>query len=51
VLNATIDLWKNPQLGYVDPAAWAASYKFMKDAGFIKTEFDITKAYTNKFLP
>lgn len=51
VLKATIDLWKNPQLGYVDPAAWAASYKFMKDAGFIKTDFDVTKAYTNKFVP
>jgi NitT/TauT family transport system substrate-binding protein len=50
VLKATIDLWKSPHLGYADPAAWAASYKFMKDAGFIKTEFDITKAYTNKFI-
>lgn len=51
VLQATMDLWKSPHLGYVDPAAWAASYKFMKDAGFIKTEFDITQAYTNKFVP
>ena len=51
VLRATIDLWKSPHLGYVDPASWAASYKFMKDAGFIKTEFDVTKAYTNKFVP
>lgn len=51
VFQATTDLWKSPHLGYVDPAAWAASYKFMKDAGFIKTEFDITKAYTNKFVP
>ena len=51
VLRATIDLWKSPHLGYVDPAAWAASYKFMKDAGFIKTDFDITKGYTNKFVP
>jgi NitT/TauT family transport system substrate-binding protein len=51
VLKATIDLWKSPHLGYVDPASWAASYKFMKDAGLIKTEFDVTKAYTNKFVP
>jgi NitT/TauT family transport system substrate-binding protein len=51
VLAATIELWKSPHLGYVDPANWAASYEFMKDAGFIKTEFDITKAYTNKFVP
>ncbi|MEW5718211.1 MAG: ABC transporter substrate-binding protein [Chloroflexota bacterium] len=51
VLRATIDLWKSPHLGYVDPASWAASYKFLKDAGFIKTEFDVAKAYTNKFVP
>lgn len=51
VFQATMDLWKNTHLGYVDPAAWAASYKFMKDAGFIKTDFDITQAYTNKFVP
>ena len=51
VLRATVDLWKSPHLGYVDPASWAASYKFMKDAGFIKAEFDVTQVYTNKFVP
>ncbi len=51
VLKATSDLWKTPRPGYVDPAAWAASATFMKDAGFIKTDFDVTKAYTNKFVP
>jgi len=51
VLKATIDLWKSQHLGYVDPASWAASYKFMKDAGFIKADFDVTKAYTNNFVP
>jgi NitT/TauT family transport system substrate-binding protein len=51
VLEATIALWKGPKLGYVDPADWAASAKFMKDAGFIKTDIDVTKAYTNKFVP
>ncbi len=51
VLKGTIELWKSPHLGYVDPANWDASYKFMRDAGFIKTEFDLTKAYTNKFVP
>jgi NitT/TauT family transport system substrate-binding protein len=51
VLNATIDLWKAQRVGYSDPAAWAESYKFMKDAGFIKGDFDITSAYSNKFVP
>jgi NitT/TauT family transport system substrate-binding protein len=51
VLNATIELWKNPRIGYVDPSAWTASYKFMRDAEFIKSDFDVTKAYTNNFVP
>ncbi len=51
VLEATIALWKSPRLGYVAPADWAASAKFMKDAGFIKTDIDVTKAYTNQFVP
>lgn len=51
VFQATVELWKSPHLGYVDPAAWAASAKFMKDAGFIKSDIDVTKAYTNKFVP
>ncbi len=50
ILKSTIELWKSANYGYVDPAAWAASYKFMRDAGFIQNEFDITKGYTNKFL-
>ena len=51
VLNATIKLMANPRLGYVSPADWAASVKFMKDAGFIKTDLDPTKIYTNQFVP
>ncbi|MBI3913930.1 MAG: ABC transporter substrate-binding protein [Chloroflexi bacterium] len=51
VLAASIALWKSPRLGYVDPADWAASAKFMKDAGFTKGDFDLNKAYSNKFVP
>ncbi len=51
VLNASIKLWQNPRLGYVDPAAWSASAKFMKEAGLIKTDIDVTKAYSNQFVP
>ncbi len=50
VLAATIKLWTNPHLGYVDPADWTASAKFMQDAGFIQTSIDVTKAYTNAFI-
>ncbi|MBI5652136.1 MAG: ABC transporter substrate-binding protein [Chloroflexi bacterium] len=51
VLRATAEFWKNPRLGFVDPAHWAASAKFMKDAGFIAKEIDVTKVFTNKFVP
>ncbi len=51
VLNASVKLMVSPHLGYVDPADWAASEKFMKDAGFIKTDVDISKIFTNKFVP
>ncbi len=51
VLAASIALWKNPRLGYTDPEDWIGSAKFMKDAGFIKTDSDVKKAYTNNFLP
>ncbi|MBI5031801.1 MAG: ABC transporter substrate-binding protein [Chloroflexi bacterium] len=51
VLNATIKLMTNSKLGFVDPANWTSSYKFMKDAGFVKTDFDVSKAYTNKHIP
>lgn len=50
VLNASIKLWTSPRPGYVDPADWQSSFKFMKDAGFIKTDMDIAKAYTNQFV-
>jgi NitT/TauT family transport system substrate-binding protein len=51
VLNASIKLWTSPHLGYSDPAAWADSAKFMKNAGFIKSDVDVTKIYTNVFVP
>jgi NitT/TauT family transport system substrate-binding protein len=51
VFDATLTLWKNPRPGYVDPADWSASVKFMKDAGFVKEDVDLSKAYTTQFLP
>ncbi|MBI5305836.1 MAG: ABC transporter substrate-binding protein [Chloroflexi bacterium] len=51
VLAATNELWKAPRIGFVDPADWLASARFMKDAGFIKEDVDVSKAYTNKFVP
>jgi putative riboflavin transport system substrate-binding protein len=50
VLYASVKLWQSPKLGYSDPAAWAASAKFMKEAGLVKSDVDVSKAFTNQFI-
>jgi len=55
VLQASLPLYTNPQLangiGYSDPAVWSGSYELLKRLGFLGSDFDITKTYTNQFLP
>jgi len=56
VLQASLPLYTSPQatangVGYSDPAAWSASYDLLKRLGFLGGDLDITKAYTNQFLP
>jgi putative riboflavin transport system substrate-binding protein len=50
VLNASIPLWKNSQLGLSKPEDWQAMEKFMQAAGFIQNNVDVTKAFTNEFI-
>jgi NitT/TauT family transport system substrate-binding protein len=49
VLNASIALWKAPQVGVTRPEDWQAMEKFMLGAGFIQKDVDVTKAFTNEF--
>jgi NitT/TauT family transport system substrate-binding protein len=56
VLTASLPLYASPQatangVGYSDPAAWSASYDLLKRLGFLGGDLDITKTYTNQFLP
>lgn len=50
VLNASIPLWKNTRLGETRLADWQAMEQFMRAAGFISTDVDVTKAFTNDTL-
>lgn len=51
VLAASIELWKSPRLGYSDPAAWQAMAQFMQDTGLVKSPGDLSRAFTNQFVP
>lgn len=50
-LDAALPFWKSDRLGQSDPTAWQTSAKFMKDVGLIQTDVDVSKAFTNDFVP
>jgi NitT/TauT family transport system substrate-binding protein len=50
VLQASLPLWQNTQLGETQLADWQAMEQFMRAAGFINSEVDVSKAFTNDFL-
>ncbi|MBI4672204.1 MAG: ABC transporter substrate-binding protein [Chloroflexi bacterium] len=50
VLQASLPLWQNTHLGETRLADWQAMEKFMRDAKFITTNVDVTKAFTNDLL-
>ena len=50
-LDAAITFWQSDQLGRSDPQAWETSATFMKDVGLIPTAIDVSKAFTNDFIP
>jgi NitT/TauT family transport system substrate-binding protein len=51
VLLATIAFWKTDRLGYSDPAAWKNMEATLQSMGLLTGPLDVTKAYTNDFLP
>lgn len=50
VLDASIALWKNDKPGETRLADWQAMEQFMREAGFIPAELDVTQAFTNEFI-
>jgi NitT/TauT family transport system substrate-binding protein len=51
VLRATMEMWRAERLGYSDPAAWETMHTTMLEAGLLTAPVDLTRAYTNEFLP
>lgn len=51
VLATSIEQWKAERLGYSDPQAWENMQAVLLEAGLIDQELDLSKAFTNKFVP
>jgi len=51
VLQASIDMWKSDHVGYSDPAAWENMQTALLDTKLLAAPLDLSKAYTNAFVP
>jgi NitT/TauT family transport system substrate-binding protein len=51
VLATTIELWKAGQLGISDPKAWDNMQAVLLEMGLLTQPLDLSKAYTNRFVP
>ena len=51
VLSASIGLWKAERLGYSDPRSWQNMQDTLLKMGLLKQPLDLTKAFTNQFIP
>lgn len=51
ILTSSINLWKAEKLGISDVHAWENMQKVLLDIGMVTNEIDLSKAYTNEFIP
>jgi NitT/TauT family transport system substrate-binding protein len=51
VLATTIELWKADRLGYSDPKAWDNMQAVLLDMGLLTKPLELSKAFTNDFIP
>ena len=51
VLTTSVEQWKTDRLGYSDPQAWENMQDVLLDMGLITEKMDLTKAFTNEFIP
>jgi NitT/TauT family transport system substrate-binding protein len=51
VLAASIEFWRSDKPGWSDPAAWQNMEATLRSADMLKDPLDITKAYSNDYLP
>jgi NitT/TauT family transport system substrate-binding protein len=50
-LATVIGLWKADRLGYSQPKAWDSMQSVLLEMGLLIKPLDLTKAYSNNFLP
>jgi NitT/TauT family transport system substrate-binding protein len=50
-LATTIDMWKADRLGYSDPKAWENMQNVLLEMGLLAEKMDLSKAFTNEFIP
>jgi NitT/TauT family transport system substrate-binding protein len=51
ILDTSIGFWGAKRLGYSDPQAWENMQNVLLDMGLIPEKQDLSKAFTNEFLP
>ncbi|MCC6499242.1 MAG: ABC transporter substrate-binding protein [Anaerolineales bacterium] len=51
VLAVSIEQWQAERLGYSDPAAWENMQNVLLDMGLLSDKMDLSKAFTNEFIP
>jgi NitT/TauT family transport system substrate-binding protein len=51
VLATTIELWKAERPGYSDPQSWDNMQSVLLDMGLLTQPQDLSKAFTNQFVP
>jgi len=51
VLATSIELWKAARLGESNASAWENMQNVLLDMGLLTRTLDLTKAFTNQFLP
>ena len=51
ILETSVGQWQAEQLGYTDPQAWENMQNVLLDMGLISEEQDLSKAFTNQFVP
>lgn len=51
ILLTSIEQWRAERLGYSDPQAWQNMQEVLFEMGLIPENMDLSKAYTNEFIP
>ncbi|HSL44898.1 MAG TPA: ABC transporter substrate-binding protein [Anaerolineales bacterium] len=51
VLATSIEQWQAERLGYSNPQAWENMRNVLLEMGLVTEELDLSKAFTNEFIP